>query len=73
MAVNERTQHCVDDIRCPAIEGLPPETVAMLHHSLVDIVHMRRSIESVKLRTRNSLDAARESAELLRRLHLEGF
>ena len=65
--------NCIDHLRCPAIDGLPPETVAMLHHSLVDIVRMRRSIESAGRQVRHSLDAALDSAELLRRLHLEGF
>ena len=37
----------VEDVRCPAVKGLPDDIYHMLHHSFVDILKMRRSIESL--------------------------
>src|SRR5262245_27991717 len=45
MGTSDRPQNCIDGIRCPAIKGLPRETVHILHHSLVGLVCMQRSIE----------------------------
>jgi hypothetical protein len=73
MDVVDRTNNAIDTIRCPVIEGLSSETVAMLHKSLVDIVHLRRSLERTRLQVTRSSQAAFESAELLRRLRLQGF
>lgn len=73
MGVNGQPQNCIDDIRCPAIKGLPRETIVMLHKSLVSIAHMRLSIESVNFQVYRSSSAVHESKELLRRLRREGF
>ena len=73
MGVIERTQHRIDHIRCPAIKGLPTETVDMLHHSIVDIVRLRRSIERAQLQVSRSWDAAIDSMMLLGKLRQEGF
>ena len=58
MNIIERTQNRIDHIRCPVIEGLPTETVHMLHKSLVKIVQMRRSIEGAQLQIDHSRHAA---------------
>ena len=34
-----------EDVRIPAVKVLPHDVYHMLHHSLVDILKMRRSIE----------------------------
>lgn len=73
MGVIERTQHRIDHIRCPAIKGLDTDTVHMLHKCMVELVHMRRSIERTELQVHRSWRAAYESEELLRRLHERGF
>jgi len=73
MGTTDRPQNCIDGIRCPAIKGLPRETVHILHHSLVGLVCMQRSIEDVKLQVDRSWDAVRESRKLLHRLRKEGF
>jgi hypothetical protein len=39
----------IAEVRCPNISGVPDDIVHMLHHSLVGILQMRRSIESVDL------------------------
>jgi len=72
MNVIERTQHRIDHMRCPAIEGLDSDTVHMLHQSMVQIVQMRRSIERIELQVHRSRCAAYESEDLLRRLRERG-
>src|SRR5215469_6378202 len=37
----------IEDVRCPTVKGLPDDIYHMLHHSFVDILKMRRSIETV--------------------------
>lgn len=66
-------KNCIDQIRCPAIQGMPRETVHMLHDSLVGLVYLRRSIEHTQLHVDRSLDAVRECEKLLHRLRMEGF
>ena len=63
----------VDRIRCPRIKGLPPETIHLLHKSLVHIVNMRRSIERANLQRDRSILAAIEAEQLLGRLRREGY
>jgi len=62
------TRKRIDDIRCPAIKGLPEDVVHILHHSLVEIAIMRQSIESANQEVERSLLAVFESCELLREL-----
>ena len=73
MSSTDRPLDCVDRIRCPAIKGLPRETVHILHDSLVSLVHLQRSIEGARLQVDRSCDAVRESKKLLHRLRMEGF
>ena len=73
MNVIERSQSRIDQMRFPVIEGLPTETVHMLHRSVVHIVQMRRSIERTRLQVSHSWDAAFDSMVLLGRLRREGF
>jgi hypothetical protein len=69
----ERTQYRIDQMRCPAIQGLDEDTVRLLHKSLVHIVRMRRSIERIRLQLLRSSEAAIDCEILLRRLRREGF
>jgi hypothetical protein len=73
MDIADRSLNCLDDIRCPAIKDLLPQSVDMLHHSLVDIAHLRRGIEDARRQIVLSSRAVHESQELRRRLHMEGF
>jgi len=66
-------QDCIGGIRCPAIKGLPTETVNLLHQSMVEIVQLRRSIEYARIGVDHSWRAVLESRDLLKRLRLEGF
>jgi len=52
----------IADLRCPDIKGLP-----------VDILQMRRSIESVDLAAESGRKAGIEGLDLLARLKAEGF
>ena len=54
----------IDDIRCP----LPRDTVILLHHTIVQITLMRRSIEATRLQVDQSIRAIWETRELLARL-----
>jgi hypothetical protein len=63
----------IADLRCPDINGLPPDIVHMLHHSFVDILEMRRSIESADLAVKSGRMAAIEGLDLLARLKAEGL
>ena len=48
----------IEDVRCPIVKGLPDDIYQMLHHSFVDILKMRRSIEIVDVLTNESRMAA---------------
>ena len=73
MNVMERTQHRINHVRCPVIQGLDRDTVHMLHQSLVEIVHMRRSIERAELQIGRSLAAATDTMQLLGQLLRKRF
>ena len=57
----------IEDLRIPRIKGLPNDIVQMLHHTFVEIVWMRRSIEGANVRIAQSLKAILESREMLKR------
>lgn len=66
--------HCrtrIEALRIPDVKGLPDDIYHMLHHSFVDIVKMRRSIESVDAHIDRSREAILESREILQRLRGE--
>ena len=66
--MGESSQHrTIDDIRCP----LPRDTVITLHHTMVEITLMRRSIEATRLQVDQSIRAIWETRELLARLRGE--
>jgi len=67
-----RTRKQIESLRCPDIKGLPDDVVHILHHSLVDIARMRRSIEYTDKALEHSTRAASESWELLKRLRANG-
>jgi hypothetical protein len=67
------TRKRIEDVRCPKIKGLPEDIVRILHHSLVEIAIMRRSIESADRDVERSLLAVFESCELLRELRTKGM
>jgi len=41
-----RRRKRIEDVRCPAVKGMPNDIYHILHHSFVGILKMRRSIES---------------------------
>jgi len=63
----------LEDVRCPAIKGLPDDIYHVLHHSFVDIVKMRRSIESSDAVIDTSRKAVAESWDVLKRMRHAGF
>jgi hypothetical protein len=63
----------IESVRCPAVKGLPDDIYHMLHHSFVDILKMRRSIERADVLIDASREAALESREVLKRLRDDGF
>jgi hypothetical protein len=63
----------IDALRCPNVKGLPDDVVRTLHHSIVDIVRMRRSIERTDKALELSMLAAFESCELLKRVRSDGL
>ena len=54
----------IEDVRCPAIKGLPDDAYHMLHHSFIEIVKMRKSIESSDTHVEQSLDAIFDTPNL---------
>jgi hypothetical protein len=63
----------IANVRIPLMQGIPDDIYHMLHRSYVGILKMRRSIESADTHVEASWRAAAESAELLRRVTLQGF
>ena len=59
-------------VRCPAIKGLPDDVVHLLHHCVVELVHIRRGIEDADRQVARASRAVFESCELLRRLAEQG-
>jgi hypothetical protein len=57
-----------EDVRSPVVKGLPDDVYHMLHHSFVNILKMRRSIESVDARLNASMRAVIQSWEVLKRV-----
>jgi len=62
------TRKQIKDLRCPHIKGLPERDVHLLHHSIVQIARMRRSIEETDHQVALSEKALEQSRELLKRL-----
>jgi hypothetical protein len=62
-----RSRKRIEDLRIPAVKGLPDDIYHMLHHSFVDIVRMRRRIESIDALIDQSMEAILESWEMLKR------
>ena len=63
----------IEDVRCPAVNGLPDDIYHVLHHSFVHILKMRRSIENTDAIIDRSVDAILETRQMLKRLQSEGF
>jgi hypothetical protein len=63
----------IEDVRCPAVNGLPDDVYHILHHSFVEILKMRRSIESADAHIVTSREAVLNSCEVLRRVRDDGF
>jgi hypothetical protein len=72
-AGREQPQDQIVRLHCPAIQGLPRETVHALHKGLVTIALMRMSIEFAGIQLRRSHRALLESNELLERVCKDGF
>jgi len=68
-----RRRKRIEDVRCTAIKGLPDDIYPMLHHSFVDILKMRRSIEDVNVLVDGSAKAILESLDVLKRVRDDGF
>jgi hypothetical protein len=60
-------------LRHSIIDDLPALTVRLLRGSRAEIARMRQSVKQANLQLDRSLEAAKESAVLLRRLRLQGF
>jgi hypothetical protein len=60
-------------VRCPDVKGLPDDIYHILHHSFVEILKMRRSIESADAFADKSREAIIEAREVLKRVRDEGF
>jgi len=60
-------------MRCPAVQGLPDDVYHVLHHSFVDILRMRRSIESTDVLIKESMKAIHQSRDALKRVRDDGF
>jgi len=70
------TTHCrkrIEDVRCPDVKGLPDDIYHILHHSFVEILKMRRSIESADTVIDKSTQAILGSHEVLKRVRDDGF
>ena len=63
----------IEDVRCPAVKGLPDDIYHILHHSFVDILRMRRSIESADTFIDTSRKAVIESCDVVKRVRDAGF
>ena len=63
----------IEDVRCPAVKGLLDDVYRILHHSFVDILRMRRSIESADALIDTSRKAVIESCDVLKRMREAGF
>jgi len=63
----------VEDVRCPDVKGLPDDVYNRLHHSFVDILKMRRGIESADVHIYTSREAILKSREALKRVRDDGF
>jgi hypothetical protein len=59
----ERRRMPIEDVRCPNIKGLPDNIYHMLHHSFIEILKMRRSIESMDAGIEQSTKAIVESLD----------
>jgi hypothetical protein len=68
-----RLRKRVEDVRCPAVKGLPDDVYHILHHSYVEILKMRRSIESADVHVDMSRDAVIDSWYVLKRTRAAGF
>jgi hypothetical protein len=68
-----RSRKRIEDVRIPAVKGMPDDIYHMLHRTYVGILKMRRSVERADAALNASLRAAAESAELLRRVQSQGF
>jgi hypothetical protein len=71
--MSNRRRKRIEILRFPNIKGLPEDVVHTLHHSLVHIACMRRSIERTDNVVNRSMLAAFESCELLKRLRYNGL
>ena len=61
--------------RCalPAVKGLPDDIYQILHHSYVEILKMRRSIESADVHVDTSREAVIDSWYVPKRTRAAGF
>jgi len=58
----------IEDVRCPAVKGVPDDIYRIRHHSFVEILKMRRSIESADAHIDLSMKALADSLDVLDRL-----
>ena len=68
-----RRQKRIEDVRCPAVKGLPGDIYHILHHSYVEILKMRRSIASADAHVDTSREAVIDSWYVLKRTRAAGF
>ena len=63
-----QTRKRIEDVRIPAVKGISDDLYHLIHHSVVGIVRMRRSIESADAAISSSKIAIAGSKALLGRL-----
>jgi len=63
----------IEDVRCPVVNGLPNDIYHVLHHSFVEILKMRRSIESAYAHIDMSREALIDSWDVLKRTQDAGL
>ena len=68
-----RRRKRIEDVRCPAVKDLPDDVYHILHHSYVEILKMRRSIEIVDALIDMSRETVNDSWDVLKRLQNDGF
>ena len=63
----------IEDVRWPAVKGVPDDIYHILHHGFVEILNMRRSIESADALIDTSREAVIDSWDVLKRTQHAGF
>jgi hypothetical protein len=66
------SRRSVENLRCPAIQGLSPDTVHILHKSMTQLVRLPRSLEAADIQIERAREMVLETQELLARHRKNG-